>query len=273
MNWILAAVIFSGGFMIGVPADIDSAPASAITSDERIEATLVLSGSAAEAAGIQSGDVILAIDGTEPETVPEAKALLKTSDEGDERTFLISREDETIEIQAESAYIADLDAPGYGVVLTRVGNIRFPVHEAIAQGVTVTATFTYRIVEGFVLLIRDLIIRKPVDAEISGPVGIAVITGKVADQGIWALLQFTAILSLNLAVINFLPIPALDGGRAVFVVVEGLRRKRNNPRFEAAIHQIGFMLLLLLIFIVTIHDIRRYGTSIWNGLLSVVGLN
>lgn len=88
----------------------------------------------------------------------------------------------------------------------------------------------------------------------------------------WSLMQFAALLSLNLAVINFLPIPALDGGRALFVVVESLRRRRNNPRFEAAIHQAGFVALLILILLVTAQDLNRYGGTIWNGLKGIIGL-
>ncbi|HPF95673.1 MAG TPA: site-2 protease family protein, partial [bacterium] len=82
----------------------------------------------------------------------------------------------------------------------------------------------------------------------------------------------TAILSLNLAVINFLPIPALDGGRALFVIFETLRRKKNDPRIEAAVHQIGFLVLLGLILIVTLKDLQKYGSSIWSGLLGVFGI-
>jgi len=121
-------------------------------------------------------------------------------------------------------------------------------------------------------LIADLFGDRKLAAEVSGPVGIAVLTGTIADQGFWALMQFAALLSLNLAVINFLPIPALDGGRALFVVVESLRRRRNNPRFEAAIHQIGFVALLILILLVTAQDIHRYGGAIWNGLKGMIGL-
>lgn len=272
MNWVLAAMIFTGGFLVGIPADLDNAPEGAITRNERIEVAYVLEGSSAAEAGIQPGDTILSIEGAAPESVEQAKALLQTEAAGTSVPISISRDEERRDISASSRYIEELEGPGFGIVLARVGTVRFSPLQAIAQGVTITADYTYRIITGFITLVRDLIVREPVDAEIAGPVGIAVITGKIAENGTWALLQFTALLSLNLAVINFLPIPALDGGRAVFVLIESLRRRRNNPRFEAAIHQIGFAALLILILLVTIHDIQRYGTSIWNGLLSVVGL-
>ncbi len=272
MNWLLAAVIFSGGLMAGIPADLDHAPAGAQISEEHIEIAYILEGSGADEAGLLAGDRLLSIQEQVPSDVAGAKELLSTDAEGETAAFSILREDEQIEVTASSKYIEELDGPGFGIVLARVGIVRFSPPRAIVQGVILTGDYTYRIVVGFGTLVRDLIIRKPIEAEIAGPVGIAVLTGEIAEDGFWALMQFTALLSINLAVINFLPIPALDGGRVVFVLVEGLRRRRNNPNFEAAIHQIGFVALLVLILLVTINDIQRYGSSIWNGLLSVVGL-
>jgi regulator of sigma E protease len=96
-------------------------------------------------------------------------------------------------------------------------------------------------------------------------------TGGIVDQGKWAVAQFAAILSLNLAVINFLPIPALDGGRAAFVTIEALRRKKNNAHTEALVHQIGFITLIFIVLLVTLQDIYRYGGSIWRGLTGMFG--
>ena len=78
-------------------------------------------------------------------------------------------------------------------------------------------------------------------------------------MGLRYIWQFTALLSLNLAVINFLPFPALDGGRFLFLVIEKLRRRPNNQQLENVIHNIGFSLLLLLIAVVTYRDLLRYG--------------
>jgi len=135
-----------------------------------------------------------------------------------------------------------------------------------------TAQYTVLILQGFYHLIVDLFQDRKLAADVSGPVGIAVLTGSILDQGFWAVMHFAAILSLNLAVINFLPIPALDGGRAVFVVMESIRRKRNNARFEATVHQMGFVALLILILFVTAKDINRYGGTILNGIRQLFGL-
>lgn len=121
-------------------------------------------------------------------------------------------------------------------------------------------------------MLRDLVVSQKTSTELSGPVGIAVMTGKVAKQGAWALAQFAAILSINLAVVNLLPIPALDGGRLVFVLIEVLRRKRRSLVWEARLHQIGFLLLISLIVLVTAKDIRTYGAPVWQGIKQFVGL-
>lgn len=273
MNLVLAAAIFTGGFLVGVPSDLQGIPESAVVSDAHIEITYVLPGSAAQQAGIRAGDALTSVDETSPANTEEARALLQTDTEGTIYHLRILRDGQEQTIEARSLQLDELERPGLGVMMADVGTVRFPLHLAIAEGVSVTFGYTRLIVVGLASLVKDLIIHRQVSADVSGPVGIAVITGTIVQQGTWALLHFAALLSINLAVINFLPIPALDGGRALFVVIEGLRRKRNNPRFEAAIHQVGFVALIILILLVTLHDIRQYGGMIWNGFLGIVGLN
>ena len=94
--------------------------------------------------------------------------------------------------------------------------------------------------------------------EVAGPVGIAQMTGEVAKAGISPLLEFAAFLSINLAIINMFPLPALDGGRIVFVLLEWVRRgKRISPKTEALVHHIGFVMLIAVMVAVTYHDIIR----------------
>jgi regulator of sigma E protease len=95
-------------------------------------------------------------------------------------------------------------------------------------------------------------------SSLGGPVKIAQLTGQVADMGIIYLMQFTAFLSLNLAVLNIMPFPALDGGRVVFLIIEKIRGKRNNQKFEQMANAAGFALLLLLMLVVTIKDVKGF---------------
>ena len=88
--------------------------------------------------------------------------------------------------------------------------------------------------------------------------GVAALTGQMVELGFSYVLRFTAVLSINLAVLNFLPFPALDGGRFVGVLIEKIRRKPNNLKVETIIHNTGFALLMLLVIFITYRDISRY---------------
>ncbi len=98
----------------------------------------------------------------------------------------------------------------------------------------------------------------PIQEQVTGPVGIAVATGQQAQQGAGNLLWLTALLSLNLAIVNLLPFPALDGGRLAVLLLERVRGNRLNPRLEGMIHLAGFALLLTLMVLVSVRDVQRF---------------
>lgn len=93
--------------------------------------------------------------------------------------------------------------------------------------------------------------------DLSGPVGVSVAMGQAASQGVLSLLIVTALITINLGVVNLLPIPALDGGRLVFLLIEAVRRKPMKPEVEGYIHFAGFVLLMLLVVVVTYNDLAR----------------
>src|SRR5712692_1712173 len=129
-------------------------------------------------------------------------------------------------------------------------NKQYPVWTAFAYGVRDAALTFAAIWVGLVETIRGIIA-----PEFLGPVGIASITGEVAQLGAQYLLQFAAFLSLNLAILNLIPFPALDGGRILFVVIEAVRGRRVDPRKEGFVHLIGMAILLLFIALVSYHDL------------------
>ena len=137
--------------------------------------------------------------------------------------------------------------------------VKYPWHLAIAEGIKTTIVLTWLIMVAFYELIKGLFVGQGVSADLAGPVGIAVITGQVARMGFVYILQFTALLSINLAIINFLPIPALDGGRVLFLIIEKFKGSPVKKEIETAIHNIGFSLLMLLVLIVTFRDVARFG--------------
>jgi len=129
------------------------------------------------------------------------------------------------------------------------------------EGAKTTYYQVYAIGEG----LYHLIVQGEGLKNLGGPVKIAQLTGQVAQLGLIPLMQFTAFLSLNLAILNILPFPALDGGRVVFLLIEKLRGKRNNQRVEQVFNTVGFLVLLLLMAVITGRDILN--TSVFQKII------
>ena len=144
-----------------------------------------------------------------------------------------------------------------GVAISDLELRVYPWSQAPAEALKVTVTRAKEMVVGIAQTLWRLVTFQPVREDIAGPIGIAQVTGQAVRFGFKAVLEFMSILSLNLAVLNILPIPALDGGRALFVVIEKLRRKSIRPEVEQMIHMSGFILLLALLLLVTLQDIRH----------------
>jgi regulator of sigma E protease len=145
-------------------------------------------------------------------------------------------------------------------VANKVVFVSSPLWQAPFKGIVHTFTVT----RDFLGQIGQMIIGK-IQPQVAGPVGIVRITGEVAqsvpDYGWWPLLSLTAILSLNLAIINILPFPALDGGRVLLILIELLRGgKRLKPEREGIINFIGMAVLLALMVIITISDVLHWGS-------------
>ncbi|MCL6096866.1 MAG: site-2 protease family protein, partial [Patescibacteria group bacterium] len=117
------------------------------------------------------------------------------------------------------------------------------------------------IVSGLGSLAVNLFTRGAIPQGVAGPVGIAQLTGQFVGLGIFPLLSFVSLLSLNLAILNILPIPALDGGRLFFILIEAVTRRKVNQKVEGYAHAIGMAVLLTLIALITIHDLIRIFTG------------
>ncbi len=272
MNWLIAIIIFTIGFAVGIPAQTENLPRGAQVQDPKIQITEVFAGSAGDRASLKPGDVILAINHTATADTDVARTLLQASAPTSEILLTVEHKHETRTVTIQPTYIEQLKRPGIGITMMNTGIVRLPLHQAVVQGFVTTGHVTWMILKSFGMLIQDLFVQHRVSADVSGPIGIAVMTGKMVEQGFWPLAQFAALLSINLAIVNFLPIPALDGGRALFVGIEALRRRRSNPKLEALFHQIGFVALLVLVGFVTIHDLQTYGGAMWLGVRQFIGL-
>lgn len=246
MNVLLAILIFAGLAMtVGLP-NPQGAAVSAIAP-----------GSPAQAAGLRPGDELVSIAGTPIRSVDDVAAVVARS-LGREVPVVVERggERRTVRLTPRANPPPEQGAIGIGLSAARVIQEKYGPVEAIPAGVR----YTLRTIVSFVTGIGDLITgRLRGGAGLAGPVGIAQLTGEVAQQGNGAvnLLSLTAFLSLNLFLVNMLPLPALDGGRLVFVLLEAIRRKKIAPQREAFVHAVGMMMLLAFLIVISFFDVRR----------------
>lgn len=256
MNIILAAVLLSVGYMIGLPESIENARPNAIISQENVIVMEVLADSPAAAAGLATGDIILEVEGQKIASNEKLQEIV-ASQAGEKTKFLVLQNDSENLIEIIPEYSEENNRAVIGVSIFASGLVRYPFFTAIWEGIKLTGWMFWMIILAFYGLIRDLIMGAGVAGQVAGPVGIATLTGQVASLGFAYLLQFMALLSLNLALVNILPFPALDGGRLLFLLIEKFKGKPVRQSVEAWIHTIGFWLLILLIVVITYKDIMR----------------
>ncbi len=145
-----------------------------------------------------------------------------------------------------------------GVSLALTGVVSYPWYEAVWRGVYDAVILTINTVIGYFVLFKTLLLKGKLIADVSGPVGIATLTGQAARMGINYLMQFTALISVNLAVLNIIPFPALDGGRALLIIIEKFKGSPINKKVEQLVNTIGFAFLIALMVYVTAKDISRF---------------
>ena len=246
MNALLPILLFTISFMI---------PKDMTVGDVRIME--VAEHSPADLAGIERGDIIRRVDNHDIENTGDLSYFIQLN-LGSETELWLEREGSTPRLATLSPRWDPPEGQGaIGVVVTMENTTTvsqsYPPWEAVPRGISTTR-------DTFILFKNEVqrwfIAREA--PEVAGPVGIAQLTGEVADVGIAPLLSLTAFISINLAIINLLPLPGLDGGRIIFVLLEWVRRgKRVSPQREALVHAIGFALLLSFIFVVSYYDILR----------------
>ncbi len=265
MNFLLAAVLLSIGFMVGLPSAVgDNLPAGARVSDQRIQILAATSGSPAEAAEFRSGDTILSLDEVAPESVVAVQEYVQQSIDRPV-TVKIERGTEIIDKEVTPRGDAPEGEGPLGITLAETARVSFPWYQAIWQGIKATGDLTVQIVVAFGKLIGSLFTTGQVSGDVAGPIGIAVLTGQVTKLGFVYVLQFTALLSINLAIINILPFPALDGGHLLFLLIEKIRggKTMKQAKVENIIHLVGFAFLLLLIALVTYRDLGKFWGKIF----------
>lgn len=258
MNYLLTIVLLTLGLSVGIPAaQDDQAPVSRLQ-HVKPQIVSVQEQSPAAIAGLKVGDTVLRAN---DRTVANADDLKRFEQELGDQPFklVVSRNERertlTLDPETREGEIR------IGVAILNVGTLSYPFPESLWQGVRGTVNVSGQIFSSFGALLKNLVVTGKVGQDLSGPVGIVVLTGQAYSLGFGYLLQFVALLSATLAVVNFFPLPALDGGRALFVLIEAVRRKAVDQRLESLIHAIGFYVLIALVLLVSLHDVQRFGLS------------
>lgn len=255
-NIILAGALFSVGYVIGLPTMVDNYKDVSHVKDRQLTIMQILPDKPADVAGIQSEDVIVQIGQIQNPRLKEMQNYVDANKDS-EIAFVIKRGEELLTINIMPMTYEDTGKGGIGVGIIEIGTVKYPWYSAFYYGFKDAIIYLKAIFVAFYHLIVGLFAGKGSGDAVSGPIGIAIMAGQVAKMGLVYLLQFMAVLSLNLAVINILPIPALDGGRLLFLGLNKFK-KINFAKYEQMAHAVGFALLMLLVVAVTIKDIGNF---------------
>jgi len=260
-NLVFAWLLFVIIFMAGVTANI---PEEDIRYATNLEIVIIdtLADSPAARAGILGEDRIVLLGG-EP-VIPRNgidQIIDYISAQGEQSvtlTLLRDGEERTLTIFPEPGLIVDNpEKVAIGISMVLSGKIQYPIHLAAWEGAKLTYHMTKTIAVAIFGLLSSAFTLSADLSDVAGPIGIVGIVGEAAEFGIVSLLFFTAVISINLAVINILPIPALDGGRLLFLIIEAIKGSPIRPSIVNALHGLFFVLLILLILLISYNDILR----------------
>ncbi|MFH1145674.1 MAG: M50 family metallopeptidase [bacterium] len=247
MNFLVGWAIVLGILTSGVRQPLANKVPNA--EEVAVQIVNVAPGTLAEQLGLRAGDEVLAVDGQALTWADDLKIYLQTSE----------RHEVTIRQEGMERNMEVVFQPGQpkvlGVGIVTVGVIKYSWYELPMESLKLSFGLVKQMFQGLGEIIKSAATGAGT-VDVAGPVGVAAMTGQAYKLGWLAFLQFVAFLSFNLAVINVLPIPALDGGRILFLTIETIRRKASKGIWEQRANQIAFMLLLLLILLVTIKDIK-----------------
>jgi regulator of sigma E protease len=244
MNFLLAIVLFGIVYSFtGIPKEL-----------KEVKVLDVATNSPAQIAQIIVGDKIISVDGVNVSNVSEF--ISKIEDKKGKKVRL-ELQDRTVTI-IPRANPPENEGP-LGVAITDIETYFAPIWQrpfyGAYYGTKETIYWGKNVIDGFINIFTDLS-HGNAPKDVSGPVGVFAITTEVAKTGILSLLNLVGIISVNLAILNIIPFPALDGGRLLFIIIEAIFGKKIAPKFEAIVHAVGMAILLLAILAITIKDIR-----------------
>ena len=260
-NFLLGWALISLGYIIGLPSSVAGAPVGARVENASLVVTGLQSGSPAEKAGLHPGDeLVYLVQGdrrVEDLTPEKVQSFIGASGEK-EIVVGYKRGDEAhlaVAITPVSGIVSD--RPAIGISMDLVGTLHLPFFIAIREGFLTAWALILQTLGALYGLVYGLLVGKANLGGVSGPVGIVSLVGDASALGFVYLLSLTAAISLNLAVMNLVPFPALDGGRLLLILIEAVRGREIHPRIAHRINTTGFALLLLLMAVLTYSDIAK----------------
>jgi len=264
MNFLVAWLLLSVGFMSGLPTSVGNAPKGVMVQNQALTITSVLSNSPAEKSGIKTGDKIISLD-TPTDSTKLLSSILGTENvqnfvkahDGKEVNVSLIRGKETMKITVIPEKRSTSDSAMIGISMDTIGILKLPIHRAVWEGLKLSGNVFVGTVVSYYNLIHSAILGQAKMSSLTGPIGIVGVVGDATKFGFIYLLSFTALISINLAVINLIPFPALDGGRLLFLLIEKIKGSRIKSEIANTVNMIGFGLLMLLMVIITYHDIVK----------------
>jgi len=259
VNWLTAVVIFTILALVGMPQVLKDqfiVPGDTQTTNQQLFAGQVVKNSPAERAGIQSGDKITALNG---QTVTSAKQLTDFTQAHAGQTVTVTIQHDKQQRNVQIALNHQRSDQGYAGIAPGEQNSRRSTWSAPIVGAGLTVQFTYETFKGLGTIIGDLAQQRYKEAgqNVAGPVGIFSILKSSSEIGFAPVLFLIGIISLTLAVMNVLPIPALDGGRLFVTLLFRALRKPLTKEREEAIQTAGFLVLMVLVLVITFVDVGR----------------
>jgi regulator of sigma E protease len=264
-NLIFAWLLLSAGYMSGLPAAADEHALGPITAPQVLIST-VRPGSPAEKAGIKPGDIIERVQtGTE---MLDTNTLNTNGQADAVQAFITAHQDESLVIavtrnKVEMTFLAkpaaDIvpDRKVIGVEFGDVGILKLPPHLALAQGAVAFKDLTIATAQGLGAFFGQLFVGHADFSQVSGPIGIAGVGQDAVKAGFGQAAIIAALISINLALINLLPVPGLDGGRLLIIIIEAVIRRPVSARVTNVLMLAGFAAMVLLMIVVSFHDIAR----------------
>lgn len=249
-NFFLAIVCFSVVYSFsGIPTQTNQVRIVAIAPD-----------SPAQLIGLKEEDLVLMVDQEKVTGLDQFVALVEKN-KGREIILEVRRDQEELTFLLTPRQDPPGEEGALGVVVSNIEMKKYPFWQmpfrGAVEGFKEAWGWGGLILQSLKKMVLDLLFLGAVPRDIAGPVGIFQISAGVARAGILNILQFLGILSVNLAIINVLPLPALDGGRLIFVVYEAIARRRPKPKIEHWVNLVGMAFLLILIVLITVNDLNR----------------